>query len=310
MTSRQGKGRQVTSSFFNVSIRAQYIELIITIFQTIQFIHLKIRNMKKLVFLFAMVLAVSMAMAQKIATVTQNGNYNTADVFQNSMDGDANSIYATQSGDFNDLITEQRGNNNYLELTQGGDFNEAIMEQYSKGTAPNLNNALLVQSGLWNEATLSQKEDPLNFPDNSHNVGRMTQSGNNNSYALNQGGNEWNPLNENYLVQSGNDNEANVDQFGYTDFSDIRQFGTSNEASLIQTAGQGGAGTATSYSVQLGTDNQLDILQDYDPLSQYANSYQNGVGNTTNIRQEGNGAQTVVAVEDGTDAIFIEQIGF
>lgn len=266
--------------------------------------------MKKLVFLFAMVLAVSMAMAQKIATVTQNGNYNTADVFQNSMDGDANSIYATQSGDFNDLITEQRGNNNYLELTQGGDFNDATMEQFSKGTAPNLNNALLVQSGLWNTVTLSQKEDPLNFPDNSHNVGRMTQSGNHNTYVLNQGGNEWNPLNENYLVQSGNNNEADVDQFGYTDFSDIRQFGTSNEASLIQTAGQGGAGTATSYSVQLGTDNQLDILQDYDPLSQYANSYQNGGGNTTNLRQEGNGAQTVVAVEDGTDAIFIEQIGF
>jgi hypothetical protein len=266
--------------------------------------------MKKLSFLLAMVFAASFAMAQKITTVTQTGNWNTANVFQNSMDGDANFIYATQSGDFNALNSEQRGNNNYVELLQSGDFNDAVMKQYSKGAAPNLNNALLVQSGDWNEATLTQKEDPLNFPDNSHNVGRMTQSGANNSYILNQGGNEWNPLNENFLVQSGNDNKAVVDQFGYTDYSEISQLGNSNEAELTQTAGQGGAGTAKSYSYQEGTGNLLDILQDYDPLSQYANSHQKGISNTTNIEQQGNGSQTVVALEEGSDTVNIKQIGF
>jgi hypothetical protein len=266
--------------------------------------------MKKLIFLFAMVFAVSMAMAQKTTTVTQTGDNNTANVFQNSMDGDANFIYATQSGDFNNLISEQRGGNNYLSLDQSGDFNNAIMEQYTKDVAPNLNNALIVQSGDWNEATLTQKEDPLNFPDNSHNVSHATQSGDNNAYTLNQGGNEWSPLNENFLVQSGNDNAALIDQFGYTDYSEISQLGNSNDAYLTQTAGQGGAGTATSYSYQEGTGNLVDILQDYDPSSQYANSHQNGIGNITNIDQQGNGTQTVDALQEGSDAINITQIGF
>lgn len=266
--------------------------------------------MKKLGLVLALVFVVSWVMAQKYSVITQSGNSNIATVLQNSTDGDLNSIVATQSGNLNDLSTEQRGNNNYIELTQSGDFNNATMEQFSKGTAPNLNNALIAQSGEWNEAALTQKEDPLNFPDNSHNVSNATQSGNNNAYVLNQGGNEWNPLNENYLIQSGNNNNAAIDQFGYTDVSDIKQFGNGNDANLIQTAGQGGAGTASSISHQQGTGNTLDILQDYDPLSQYANSTQNGVNNLTNIRQEGNGAQTVLSQQLGSDVINIEQIGF
>lgn len=257
-----------------------------------------------------LVLVGCFVMAQKTSTVIQSGNGNIATVLQNSTDGDLNAIYGTQSGDYNALTTEQRGNNNYIELLQSGNHNVATMEQYTGGTAPNLNNALITESGNLNKATLTQKEDPLNFPDNSHNVSTASQSGDYNNFVLNQGGNEWNPLNESSLKQNGNNNIAAIDQFGYTDVSDIKQFGNYNKANLTQTAGQGGAGTATSTSFQQGTSNDIDILQDYDPLSQYASSVQNGTNNSTSIKQMGNGSQTVVSQQLGTDVIDIQQIGF
>lgn len=265
--------------------------------------------MKKVSLIFAMVLAVSFAMAQKTTWVTQAGTNNLADVMQTSFDGDATSIYATQSGDWNTLNTEQRGFNNYLELMQSGDHNLANMKQFTKGS-PNMNTAVITQDGDLNKANLTQKEDPLDFPDDSKNKATATQSGDYNSYVLNQGGNEWSPTNEQYLTQSGDANNALIDQFGYTDYSEIRQLGNWNTTKLDQTAGQGGAGTATSNSWQQGTNNLLNILQDYDPSQQIANSIQNGVSNTTNIGQEGNGLQKVVSQQLGSDIIKVTQIGF
>ena len=85
--------------------------------------------MKKIIFLFAMVFAVSMVMAQHIDVVNQTGNNNVAYVDQwfNGSGGalDGNEAYVDQIGDRNNADVDQ-WNNGYA-----GSAHEAKV--YSKG---------------------------------------------------------------------------------------------------------------------------------------------------------------------------------
>jgi len=276
--------------------------------------------MKKLSFLFAMVFAVSMAMAQKTTWVTQSGFGNDANITQSSaLPGgyDVNSIYAVQSGDWNKLNTLQQGKTNYLELTTNGNDNTAKMTQSTMETLPagGVNDAFVTQGGARNKAELAQGEIP-NAPgsyENSVNTAHATQSGISNTYILNQGmlSNGYSPDNKQYLTQSGYGNNADLNQRGMTNYSDIAQTitGTWNIANLDQNdAALPGAGYDKSVSSQTGTKNLIDIYQHGNPLLQQAESFQDGTANTTNIKQLSWGVEKVIATQDGiSDILKVDQ---
>ena len=274
--------------------------------------------MKKLSLVFVLTLAVGMAMAQKTTVITQSGNWNSADVSQtagtfaygNHAELDANSIFATQSGNSNTLNTEQRGSSNFVELMQSGENNTANMKQFTL-VGGSLNTAKIMQSGNLNKVDLLQKEDPLVFPDDSKNKATATQSGTNGSYKLVQGGDEWSPTAEQSLTQSGIGNKADVLQIGIKIVSDIAQSNNFNSAILNQNGTQGGRGIAISNSWQSGASNLLDIHQYYDAGDLEANSVQNGLSNKTNIQQNSNHILNVVGTQLGVgDMINVKQIGF
>ena len=283
--------------------------------------------MKKLVFLFAMVLFAGFAMAQKTTTIVQSGNSNTATVDQMaSMSGDVNSIFATQSGDWNGLTTVQKGWDNNIDLMQSGNHNTADMTQETCDFGENngYNTAKVVQYGNNNTANLSQEETDGNgadvwvmgiFPvpgtemDRSINEATATQSGDHNTYNLEQGRDEYIPDNTSYLVQSGNSNTADVDQLGFKNYSEIRQRGDWNNADLFQDGADFINGSMDeSYSWQTGAHSTLNVKQVGEVDEQLAESKQNGGNNTTTILQVGFTEQNVNAWQYGTDVIDVDQV--
>lgn len=283
--------------------------------------------MKKLVFLFAMVLIAGFVMAQKTTTLVQSGNSNIATVDQMAcLSGAVNSIFATQSGNWNTLTTFQKGWDNNIDLLQSGDHNTADMTQETCdfGTSHGYNTAKVVQYGDANKADLSQMETDgdggdawiLGYPvvlemDRSINLANATQSGNSNSYTLKQGRDEYIPDNTSYLVQSGNSNNADVDQLGFNNYSEIRQTGDWNTADLLQDGADislSAVNTDKSYSWQTGVHSTLNVKQVGDVDEQLAESVQNGSANTTNILQVGKTVQNVNAWQYGTDVIDVDQV--
>lgn len=272
--------------------------------------------MKKVSLVLGMVLAVSMAMAQKTTWVTQSGNGNEANVTQQAslVDGnDATSIYATQTGAWNVLNTDQSGNNNYIELNQNGNNNTANMIQKTLENIAfgGINNALVYQAGSANAANLTQKEADQSriTVDLSKNTSVATQAGTNGTFNLNQGGATFKPENVQTLYQTGNGNMANIDQKGIKDMSTIAQTGAWNGANLKQLEVGMSAAFDKSYSSQAGHNNTLNVTQDTDaPIIlvggtgiQYAESYQASSQSTTNINQNSAGVQQVVGSQAGTN---------
>jgi hypothetical protein len=264
--------------------------------------------MKKLSLVLMMVFAAILVMAQKTTWINQLGNGNLANITQSSfVSGDANAIYAVQDGTGNILNTEQDGQNNYIKLDQGGTSNSAVMKQFVQHQLQpaGVNTADINQTGISGSANLLQSE--INAIPGTYeyatNTVHATQSGNNNAYVLNQGELPWQPVNAQYLTQSGNGNVANILQTGITDYSEITQSGNGNVGNLHQPTTAGGIGTAKSYSWQTGTSNTLSILQDIDNSLQYVESTQNGVSNTTNVSQISWHAQQVIGNQFGTSDI-------
>jgi len=280
--------------------------------------------MKKFSFILAMVLATSFAMAQKITTIIQSGTSNWADVTQVAAFDD-NSIFATQSGNLNELTTNQTGWNNYLELAQTGNGNTASMKQKTMDDGVLVyghNTAKVLQQGNLNGATLDQSEVTggandghllfITLPewDRSINYADATQTGNNNNYKLTQGSQVYIPQNYSALTQKGNKNVADLDQTGIKNYSIVKQYDTWNYANLFQTGGRylPAATFDDSYSEQYGSGNSIDILQIGAVDRQYAESYQDGSNNLTKIKQLGDVPQRVFAVQAGTaDGLVVSQ---
>lgn len=276
--------------------------------------------MKKLSLIFALVFAVGFVMAQKTTWVTQSGTSNVATINQDAgLAGgyDQNAIFAVQSGNYNALTTLQSGKDNYLELAQSGTGNSATMEQATKATLPagGVNNAFISQGGVSNAATLIQGQNPLDALGYNHstNTAHATQSGQNGSYVLNQGmlGNGYDPKNTQFLTQSGISNTADLNQKGYTNYSEVLQSGNYNAADLDQADAAMNSSVIwdKSFSTQIGTSNLLDVYQHGNPGLQEATSNQNGVSNKTNIKQLSWNKQDVVSQQSGTgDVINVTQI--
>lgn len=270
--------------------------------------------MKKIIFLFAMVLTAGMVMAQQNVWVTQTGYGNTANITQDAeRSGVTSSIFAVQSGTWNALNANQLGETNYIDLKQTGANNIAEMKQLTReihgpgGT----NTANVLQSGNANTANLTQREDNQGGYDFSVNYVNAVQSGNNNNYNLNQGRPglfPYIPNNTSLLIQAGYANSAVMNQSGRHDYSEIRQSGNWNSALLDQRGIDQGdvapvSSWARSFSWQTGSNNSLGIQQAYHLNNEYAESYQNGTANTTNITQIGFSIQDVISVQHGSGDI-------
>lgn len=272
--------------------------------------------MKKLIFLFAMVLTAGMVMAQQTTWVTQSGDRNVANITQDAtVSGHSSAIYAVQSGDWNELNTYQHGMDNYIELKQFGERNTADMKQYTKdvrATSGN-NTADIYQRGNYGTANLIQKEANTGGWDFDRNLATAIQSGNHNNYNLEQGRISqlsdlpYVPTNTSFLTQSGNRNNAGIDQAGRYDYSEIVQNGDRNTARLQQIGIDPDDGEVSvlysdvrSYSWQRGTSNLLNIEQKNSPSLESVESVQNGYANTTNVTQTGINLQEVTSIQRGT----------
>jgi hypothetical protein len=204
--------------------------------------------MNKLIFLFAMVFAVSMAMGQNTKTMNQSG-------------GNSNSDYSIQTGDLNVIYIKQALANPTGSNTAGTDASDHI-----------------IQNGLGNIANLSQTV-ALTSAATQSNLAKIEQVG---SYNKLIGATSAGFLNgdNTFAVQIANyyTNDLNIKQWGgnrnaiglyqnskfENDFgtvgASIEQKGFRNELVVYQSTSAGGT-YVTASSEQIGDDNVARVMQ-------------------------------------------------
>lgn len=247
--------------------------------------------MKKLIFLFTMVLAVSMAMAQTNNTseVTQSGVKQTATVDQQGM-GD-NTSYVIQANASNIATVSQINpifdgsideDDNLSTVLQTGTKNKATVTQtHNRGykdypASGGLLEAVIEQSGNNNEA--EQIQGPHNQMGES--LASTLQSGNGN-YALQH---QLKYKNNAYIVQSGDRNiamqaqDTELPEDGSANFASINQSGNNNDARQEQQGWSNGA-----IAEQLGSGNTS--LQHQENNSWKSNASVLQVGNNNDAFQ-------------------------
>lgn len=89
-----------------------------------------------------------------IATISQNGGYNTALIEQNAVAA----LGGGGLGYENNAVIDQDGNDNYAEINQDGSASEAIIDQDGDG-----NRGIISQTGVGSSFYLSQQGDNLNY---------------------------------------------------------------------------------------------------------------------------------------------------
>jgi hypothetical protein len=181
--------------------------------------------MKKLVFLFAMIFAVSMAMGQNNdADITQTGDKNMGDIEQigSSMEATITQVAGASAtwGYFNEAYIEQVGQDHTATVDQDGPTGA----QFDFG-----NYAEIAQSGMNQMANVIQ-------------VGR-------NKHTMNQ-----NVTKGAYITQAGADNQATIEQRGTGNNAVVDQDGTGNIGSHIIVADHRTGGTNGTID-QTGTTN-------------------------------------------------------
>lgn len=216
--------------------------------------------MKKLIFLFAMVFAISMAMAQSnFSTVTQTGNNHKADV--------------TQFGSLNKAkITQENGNGNRLGaplLTDPGVNVGGEVDDLSKAKG-------LVQEGNENVANITQQGSNnaiQQFREIKDVFNSVYQKGDGNNIVIKQVGNS-NVLGQdiyeyNSIGQYGEDNVANIlqnggenklykfHQSGDGNNADIDQIGYRNKIKAASQSPIGGVASSRLKIMQDGNDNEI-----------------------------------------------------
>ena len=215
--------------------------------------------MKKLSFLFAMIFAVSMAIAQNNESTTDvDGNNNLTTVNQVGMENDAD---VTVDGNQNNALVQQGnfggGNiqSNYAEasIEQIGNKNLAEVNQrqgFASGTA--VNSHSIYQEGNENEGWLTTF--------NGGNSGMISQEGNSNWAKGRQSGK---PDNNIEISQVGNNNWADVNQMNSTgnpqniagNSASVSQDGNNNWTSVDQSGGH----HHTFIENTTGSGNEVDM---------------------------------------------------
>lgn len=271
--------------------------------------------MKKLVFLFALVFAVSMAMAQHMDVVNQTGNSNKAYVDQGFLVptgpglpgnvayvdqiGDRNHADVDQynggfAGDAHDAKVWSQGNDNTAKIYQERAAGDAIITQIG-----NANWADIFESGnLYDGAPMNGAYDAFAYQEGNANVTTIDIWGTNATA---------------YAVQVGNSNKIDQDlgsgmgeKVGNSDF-DARQYGDRNTA-IQMMDGEGWAGGITAVNnygtiYQDGNDNTAKQYMQEGGFPAAANNFagatqvgnanwseqwQTGMGNSSTHSQIGN----------------------
>ncbi len=205
--------------------------------------------MKKLVFLFAMVLAVSMVMAQtNVGLVIQSGDKNDGKITQGGLE---NNAQITQYGT-NSSIINQDGDKNLATVDQG----EGGKSVTNKDTPSWRYGAFIDQVGNENEATIREwRGDGTYQSGGSSNGARVEQDGNKN-IAFQDISNsqvkttDWNRMGA-HIKQLGDENFAQQEVF--------RSFGTNGSGGIIIDQ-QGDENQARQYVIG-GRDNITEIFQ-------------------------------------------------
>ncbi|UOQ98232.1 hypothetical protein MUN81_01765 [Hymenobacter sp. 5317J-9] len=152
---------------------------------------------------------------QNVTGLLQVGNGNTARIDQQTLSNNANQAYVAQIGEANVLRLTQLGGGNLLLVTQNGNGNQAGYTQGGQNNATNI-----TQNGTQNKVQgVDGRANLLLEGDN--NTMKITQNGNNNTV---QG--EVRENNRNY---------------------DIRQYGSDNTLTQIETTTQ----TPKGYTVEM-----------------------------------------------------------
>ncbi|WP_320112646.1 hypothetical protein [Draconibacterium orientale] len=274
--------------------------------------------MKKLVFLFAMVLVAGFVMAQQnkseiiqasedntvtvnqvaesdeplngtYSWVNQQGNENTAGVEQQHT-GDLSSrtgnldAYIDQLGDGN-TATQLQGPHTqqgatYAKIYQNGSDNTAFQNQVKYG-----NSAEIFQGGLGNAANQAQDIDLPLDAEGSFNTAYINQSGDYNSADQHQDG--WS--NEATIYQEGDGNTATQDQTSWVSDAYISQSGDDNTATQDQSGKLNSASIDQSASESSATQTQVSLGSRasavYDPLNDAEIIQMTGTGNTATQMQ-------------------------
>jgi hypothetical protein len=222
--------------------------------------------MKKLIFLFAMVFAASLVMAQ----VTSN-------VAETEQDGNQNNVIIKQIGNENEAESHQYGNQNGASVLQTGNENVGVADQL-RGDR---NTADVKQEGNLNEGYIQQGLTSDYYVDYVPSNGEVPPAYN--LYA--------------------NDNDADVVQIGYENFSSVGQWGNNNTGSSVQNGDnnvvyiyQGWEGTWWGGPALYSTNSKVDIKQYQNGNDARVWQY-GGNNNTTNVLQDG--LSNLVSVTQG-----------
>lgn len=259
--------------------------------------------MKRLVIFFALVFAISVAIAQQnTSTITQSDASQTATVDQQG--GDNESV-VTQSNSLNSATVTQV-NNQYepgvdatkSTVLQSGEENSATVEQtHSRGGAYPGNGGLIEtyvdQTGDYN--TSMQIQGPNNQMGNDY--AEVLQSGNNNdAYQIQyrQGNDAFiNQVGSNNSARQAQDTDLPEDAEGSNNFADIYQGGDNNFAEQEQ---QGWSNEA--WVSQTGSGNTATQLQ----LAWQGEAHitQSGSGNVASQEQY-SGGESLATIEQSSD---------
>ncbi len=238
--------------------------------------------MKKIIFLFAMVFAVSMAMAQNSSSISTTGDWNDASIKQGVANNNTASILQSQNGQSvvyrgNAEITQVTGS--WGKITQYGTWgNGRIYENnYDRGET--------YQNGFQNNALIS-----FNYGQ-GYNAGYIEQIGNTNTgyihTTFHNNGTELDPL---LIRQTGNKNQAYIESGWNAPASNY------NKASITQTGElntskvrQEGGDVNDARVVQTGNSNHADLVQTGAYLVATINQW-GGNSNIVNLKQAGGNA--------------------
>src|SRR5690554_1915328 len=258
--------------------------------------------MKKLVFLFAMVFAVSMVMAQNTAVFDQSG-------------GDGNTAFSEQIGDGNDLFIKQvianpTGTNVAGEesdkIIQDGNNNIAKVEQLVTNVdlpRPQSNLSHINQEGNRNiivgagvNAQLNEAANAIQIREVQSNESNIDQDGFRNAIGLNQSPRFRNLFGRTSasLVQLGNDNELVVYQDG--------GFGTSNVSANSEQIGNDNVGKVK----QVGPASQTLTLKQYGNRNFVGGALANG---DIDVIQPSWALQNSTGVGDLDNVMYFDQDG-
>lgn len=260
--------------------------------------------MKKVIFLFAMVLVVSFAMAQtgngNISVVDQNGNSNDAIVKQIGalhestvgQFGDLNKATVDQAVTHNiSVIAQLKGDNNEADVIQkDGISNEAdIVQGMRKGYYADYSGTLIPPNvniaGSDNKGSVEQL--------GGNNSGNVMQMGNNNKGDVYQKGN----LNEGHIYAgwegswwssykvTGSNNVASVDQIGNDNWAGIWSLGDGNTSYIDQTGNNNMARLSQGYNY----NGIIGVPKVYPVHNNVNNAIQNGDDNSVRNFQFGDG---------------------